>query len=105
MPAYCPSTTPPPKWRLKVILLAERTGWSSGRLATAILFSSTSTCQRLGIEPWAYLQDVLTRLPAKPDGPLGDLLTDHWQGARQAQTVIPTAPVSESTTPSAESTS
>jgi hypothetical protein len=29
----------------------------------AVLMSFTSTCQRLGVEPWAYLQDVLTRLP------------------------------------------
>jgi hypothetical protein len=34
-------------------------------------------CQRLGVEPWAYLNDVLTRLPATPAGQLGDLLPDR----------------------------
>jgi hypothetical protein len=43
-----------------------------GRMAAA-LFTFTSTCQRLGVEPWAYLQDVLTRSPASPAGQLGDL--------------------------------
>jgi len=51
------------------------------------------------------LQDVLTRLPATPAGQLGGLLPDHWQAARQAQMVTPTAPGTESTIPSAESAS
>jgi transposase len=57
-------------------------GSPRGGQTAAILFSFTSTCQRLGIEPWAYLQDVLTRLPVTPQGQLADLLPDHWQTAR-----------------------
>jgi hypothetical protein len=38
------------------------------------MFSFTSTCKRLGVEPWAYLQDVLTRLPTTPPAQLADLL-------------------------------
>jgi hypothetical protein len=68
-----------------------------------VLFSFTSTCRRLGVEPWAYLQDVLTRSPTTPAGQLGDLLPDHWQAARQAKTAPPAATATESTTPSAES--
>jgi hypothetical protein len=64
-------------------------GSPRGGRTAAVLFSFTSTCQRLGVEPWAYLQDVLTRLPATPAGQLGDLLPDHWQAARQAQLAIP----------------
>jgi hypothetical protein len=60
-------------------------GSPCGSQTVAVLFSFTSTCQRLGVEPWAYLQDVLTRLPATPAGYLGDLLPDHWQAARQAK--------------------
>jgi hypothetical protein len=51
----------------------------------------------LGVEPWAYLQDVLTRLPAAPAGQFGDLLPDHWQAVRDAK--IATAPASASGTP------
>ena len=54
-----------------------------------MLFSFTSTCQRLGVEPWAYLHDVLTRLPAAPSGQLGDLLPAHWLVMRQARLETP----------------
>jgi hypothetical protein len=46
----------------------------------------------VGVEPWAYLQDVLTRLPMTPAGQLGDLLPDRWQAACQAKPA--TQPVS-----------
>jgi transposase len=69
-------------------------GSPRGGQTAAVLFSFTSTCQRLGVEPWAYLQDVLTRLPAMRAGQLNDLLPDHWQAGRQAKTVIAT-PVEE----------
>jgi transposase len=58
----------------------------------ALLFSFTSTCQRLGVEPWAYLRDVLTRLPMTPAGQLGDLLPDRWQAAREAKLATPPTP-------------
>jgi IS66 C-terminal element len=37
----------------------------------------------LGVEPWAYLQAVLTRLPRTPAEGLTELLPDRWQAARQ----------------------
>jgi transposase len=64
---------------------------AGGRTAT-VLLSFTSTCHRLGVEPWAYLQDVLTRLPATPAEQLTELLPDHWQAARQASTGTATTP-------------
>jgi hypothetical protein len=74
-------------------------GSPRGGQTAAVLFSFTSTCQRLGVEPWAYLQDVMTRLPAMPAGQLGDLLPDRWQSARQAAMMTPP----ETTIASAES--
>src|SRR6266481_2565917 len=35
-------------------------GSEQGGRTAAVLFSFTSTCRRLQVEPWAYLQDVLT---------------------------------------------
>jgi hypothetical protein len=64
-------------------------GAPQGGATAALLLSFTSTCQRLEIEPWAYLQEVLTRLPTAPAGSLGDLLPDRWQAARKA-TAAPT---------------
>jgi len=78
-------------------------GSPRGGQTAAVLFSFTSTCQRLGVEPWAYLQDVLTRLPAMPSGQLGHLLPDHWQAAHLAKTATPAVTTTDSTTPSSES--
>lgn len=79
-------------------------GSPQGGQTAAVLVSFTSTCHRLGVEPWTYLQDVLTRLPALPAEQLGELLPDHWQAARQAQATPPPAPTTD-TTPSRESPS
>lgn len=80
-------------------------GSPRGGRTAAVLFSITSTCQRLGVEPWAYLQDVLTRLPAMLAGQLGELLPDRWQASRQAKSMTPPAPSPETTTCSAGSSS
>lgn len=72
-------------------------GSPRGGQTAAVLFSFTSTCQRLGVEPWAYLQDVLARLPAMPAGQLGEFLPDRWQAARQAKMAIPPVPATDAT--------
>jgi transposase len=77
-------------------------GSPQGGQTAAVLISFTSTCQRLGVEPWAYLQDVLGRLPTTAAGQLGELLPDRWQAARSvsppgaAPTDSPSAPSPES---------
>ncbi len=77
-------------------------GSPRGGQTAAILFSFTSTCQRLGVEPWAYLQDVLTRLPVMPEGQLVEFLPDRWQAARQAMMAIPPVPATDATIPPAK---
>jgi transposase len=64
-------------------------GSPRGGQTAAVLFSFTSTCQRLGVEPWAYLRDVLTCLPSQPPGQLDGLLPDHWMAARRAKIATP----------------
>jgi transposase len=63
-------------------------GSPRGGQTAAVLFSFTSTCQRLGVEPWAYLRDVLGRLPIHPAERLAELLPDEWakvqRGAAEA---------------------
>lgn len=73
-------------------------GSDKGGQTAAVLFSFTSTCHRLGIEPWAYLQDVLSRLPATPAERLGELLPDRWHAARQ-QAAPPSAASSADSSP------
>jgi transposase len=59
-------------------------GSANGGRTAAVLYSFTSTCHRLELDPWVYLQDVLTRLPELPPDKLTDLLPDRWKAARQA---------------------
>ena len=66
-------------------------GSEQGGHTAAVLFSFTSTCQRLGVEPWAYLQDILTRLPTAAPAQLADLVPDRWQAARAASANTATA--------------
>jgi hypothetical protein len=44
----------------------------------AKLFTLTKTCNRLHINPFAYLQDVYARLPTTPVDKLASLLPDRW---------------------------
>jgi hypothetical protein len=61
-------------------------GSPQGGKTAALLYSFTSTCRRLGVEPWAYLRDVLTRLPTTPPEQLPELLPDRWHATHQPTT-------------------
>jgi transposase len=78
-------------------------GSVKGGQTAAVLFSFTSTCQRLGVEPWSYLQDVLSRLPTTAAEQLAELLPDRWQAARQVRETPPAMPADPGTTPSVDS--
>jgi hypothetical protein len=54
-------------------------GSDNGGQTAAILFSLIATCQRHGVNPFAYLRDTLTRIAAHPLTRLTDLLPNHWQ--------------------------
>jgi transposase len=49
-------------------------GWRS-----AVIYSIVVSCKRRGIEPWDYLRDVLTRLPAMKQSELPSLLPGNWK--------------------------
>ncbi len=78
-------------------------GSAKGGHTAAVLFSFTSTCHRLGIEPWAYLKDVLSRLPTMPAERLVELLPDRWHTAQKqaAQTSAAPSAAPASASPSA----
>jgi transposase len=77
-------------------------GSEQGGRTAAVLFTFTSTCQRLSVEPWAYLSDVLKRLPTAAPEQLPALLPDRWQAARLAAT--PTSSSESELTTSADQT-
>jgi transposase len=69
-------------------------GSRQGGEMAAVMMSMTSTCKRLGAEPWAYLNDVLTRLPATPVEGLDALLPDRWKAQQRDRP--PTTPPKQS---------
>jgi transposase len=76
-------------------------GSSKGGATAAVLFSFTSTCHRLQLDPWAYLQDVLARLPRTAGANLGELLPDRWHAARKAATAATASSTDANSSPSA----
>jgi hypothetical protein len=60
-------------------------GSQQGGQMAAVMLSFTSTCHRLNVEPWSYLQNVLGRLPTLGPGQLDELLPDRWQAAQRAR--------------------
>ncbi len=67
------------------------TGSEEGGKTMAILFSVVSSCQRHGHDPFAYLRDVLGRLPALPKERLQELLPGRWSPLKAADTTAATA--------------
>jgi hypothetical protein len=57
-------------------------GSDRGGRTAAGLYSLTGTCKHLGIDPFAYLQNVLSELPAIPPDQLRELLPDVWFASR-----------------------
>jgi hypothetical protein len=54
-------------------------GSERGGRAAATHFSFIASCKRNGVEPFAYLVDVLDRLPSTPAAELAQLLPHRWQ--------------------------
>jgi transposase len=59
-------------------------GSDKGGRTAAVLFSFTATCKHLGIDTFAYLRDVLGRLPTHPPDRLEEFLPHQWQAAKSA---------------------
>lgn len=61
-------------------------GSEAGGERAAIILSLIETCRRHGVEPFAYLRDVLSKLPTHPTDRLLELVPDLWK------TIISPAP-------------
>jgi hypothetical protein len=59
-------------------------GSDAGGETAAVLTSFTATCQRHGIDPWAYLAGVLARISSQPADRIAELLPDAWAQARRS---------------------
>lgn len=58
-------------------------GSDDGAHWNAVVVSLVASCQLHGIEPWAYLRDVLTLLPSWPAKRVLALAPKHWDETRQ----------------------
>ena len=56
-------------------------GSDRGGRTAAVLYSFTGTCRHHDIDPFAYLADILRRLPSHPAQQLDELLPDVWFGS------------------------
>jgi transposase len=58
-------------------------GSEGGAEAAATIFTLVGSCMLQGIDPWAYLFDVLNRLPDHPASRLEELTPRGWRLARE----------------------
>jgi hypothetical protein len=72
---------------LRTVVLGRKNwlfaGSDNGGRTAATLISLTATCKALGVEPYAYLRDVLDRVSTHPMSRISELLPDRWQALRQ----------------------
>ena len=54
-------------------------GSENGARNAAILFSVVVSCKLSGIDPFAYLRDILTRLPKHPADRIHELIPHEWK--------------------------
>lgn len=77
---------------LRSVVLGRRNwlhvGQEAGGEKAANLFSLMITCKRLKVEPYAYLHDVLRRLPSHPNKDIWQLTPRGWK-----ETFAPKSPV------------
>jgi transposase len=58
-------------------------GSVEGGRTAAIFMSIIQTCKRLAIDPFEYMRDVLTRLPATKTSDIDEFLPDRWKQLRK----------------------
>lgn len=73
-------------------------GSDNGGRTASIWYSFTATCKHLGIDTFAYLRDVLERLPSQSSDRLEELLPHRWHASRLAS-LAPSVEATESHPP------
>jgi tRNA(Leu) C34 or U34 (ribose-2'-O)-methylase TrmL len=59
-------------------------GSEEAGLRSAVMYTLIENCRLHGVEPYAYLKDVLERLPRTTNQEVARLTPLNWQKARQA---------------------
>ena len=66
-------------------------GSDEGGKRAAIVYTMIASCQRHGVEPFAYLRDVLARIPGHLQSRIEELLPQNWQAKISESTPAPAA--------------
>ncbi len=67
-------------------------GSDAGGRRAAILFSLVMTCKRHGVDPFAYLRDILERVWTHPASRIEELFPHRWKELREKEPEAPRAP-------------
>ena len=62
--------------------LGKKNGDADAGERSAIIYSIIGSCRRHGVEPYSYLNDVLTRLPSMTNRQIKDIVPKAWAAAR-----------------------
>lgn len=67
-------------------------GSEAGAMRAATLYTTIASCKLSGVEPMAYLEDVLRKIQAEqwPYGRLRELVPDRWRETAPASALLPT---------------
>ena len=57
-------------------------GSDAGGRTAAVLYTLVQSCKRHALDPFAYLQEVLTRWPSAGSNSALDFAPAHWSAAR-----------------------
>jgi transposase len=82
--------------RLREIAVGRKSylfaGSDAGAERAACVYTLVATCVLAGVEPWAYLTDVLEKLASGwPQRRLEELLPPMWKSAREAAAQTPSS--------------
>ena len=58
-------------------------GNDGGGKAAAVIYSLLETCKQHGVNPWAYLKDVLERISTHPNSQIDELLPYNWKPSQE----------------------
>jgi len=58
---------------------------------SAVIFTLSESCRRRGLDPYAYLKDVLTRLPLMTNHQIPEVTPEAWGKSRRSSQQQPTS--------------
>ena len=81
--------------QLRAVAVGRKNRLFAGRMAgahrAAVLYSLIQSCKLAGVEPFAYLKDILLRVATHPQARIAELTPKAWATTFGPATTSPTA--------------